>query len=120
MAEFRMHDHKPQCTEDEKSAIRREFSLRRRRQWTLAIIVAPFIVVALLYAGTTADRLLGDRPLLSPTPAWFPWFAAVFAVLVVGGLVYSLRNWRCPRCSAYLGRAINPKHCPRCGVALRG
>lgn len=43
-----------------------------------------------------------------------------FVALVIGWWVLEDRNWRCPACNEYLGRALNPKHCHRCGVELRG
>ena len=99
-----------QYTEVERSAIREEFSRRRRRQWALTIILLPFVVVALAYRGTRADRLLENPPLLSNPPRALVWpFAIIFLVLAVGGLFFSRRNWRCPGCSKYLGNSLNPR-----------
>jgi rubrerythrin len=28
-------------------------------------------------------------------------------------------NWRCPACKKYLGKELNPSHCPNCRVELR-
>jgi MFS family permease len=42
----------------------------------------------------------------------------VLIALVLGVLLFSFRNWRCPACNKYLGRAIHPKFCQNCGVAL--
>jgi rubrerythrin len=43
----------------------------------------------------------------------------VIVALVVGALVFSLKNWRCPACDKYLGKGISPSFCPKCGVALQ-
>jgi len=40
--------------------------------------------------------------------------------IVIGWVIFNGRNWRCPACANYLGRAFNPKHCRRCGIELRG
>ncbi len=42
---------------------------------------------------------------------------AMILVLILF-IVFSLQNWRCPRCRAYLGREMNPKFCKNCGVQL--
>ena len=42
----------------------------------------------------------------------------VFFALVVGVLIFSFRNWRCPACNRYLGRTMSPRFCPKCGVEL--
>jgi hypothetical protein len=39
--------------------------------------------------------------------------------LIISVLIFSLFNWRCPSCNKYLGKAINPKFCAKCGVQLR-
>ena len=38
--------------------------------------------------------------------------------LIISVLIFSLFNWRCPACNKYLGKAINPKFCAKCGVQL--
>jgi hypothetical protein len=35
------------------------------------------------------------------------------------GLLFSLKNWRCPACDSYLRKNTNPKFCPKCGVKLQ-
>jgi hypothetical protein len=89
----------------------RAFSRRRRNQLLLAGALAPIIFAAVLYQRHTAMTILGMPPRVG---------APIFLALVVGGLSFSLWNWRCPACSRYLGRAINPRNCPSCGVRLRG
>jgi len=116
LQEPELHHREPRYTEAETLAIQREFSRRRHRQWALAIIAVPWIAAGLIYGGTPGERFMGESPLLSSPPRWFP---PVFLILAVGALAFSLLNWRCPGCSKYLGRGINPRRCPRCGVALR-
>lgn len=40
-------------------------------------------------------------------------------VLIVLALLFSIVNWRCPKCKTYLGRKTDPKYCSNCGVELR-
>lgn len=48
-------------------------------------------------------------------------FASISLVaIVVGWVIFNGRNWRCPACDKYLGRAFNPKRCRSCGIELRG
>jgi hypothetical protein len=37
----------------------------------------------------------------------------------IGGLLVSAINWRCPACSKYLGRSMDPKVCKKCGAKLQ-
>jgi hypothetical protein len=41
-------------------------------------------------------------------------------VVMVGAVVYSALNWRCPACGMGLGKGFNPRRCRRCGIELRG
>ena len=97
-------------TDAQTTAIRRAFSKRRRKQLVLIALLAPLIVAAVAYQRGVAATIFGISPHVA---------APIFLALVVGALLFSLRNWRCPACSRYLGSGINPKHCPHCGVALR-
>jgi hypothetical protein len=82
-------------TEEQREGFRSKF--RRRRTWRFAGVAA-FILVMFL---------IETRGIL----------AALIVMLVV--LVFLLYSWRCPACRTYLGRGMNPKVCPMCGVALQ-
>jgi hypothetical protein len=83
-----------------------EFARRRRRQ---IIVTIPLFIIVLASSVFLTDETTPKSPLL----------VAVF-VLALGSLItFSLINWRCPACRAYLRKATNPKFCPNCGVALR-
>jgi hypothetical protein len=71
----------------------------------VALIIA-FIVGTDEKAGT----LLG-MPMTAAGP--------VFFIFIIGAVVFSWKNWRCPACDRYLGKVWNPRHCHSCGVALR-
>ena len=44
--------------------------------------------------------------------------APTVLVVILGGIVFSLKNWRCPGCYKYLGKGMSPKFCAKCGVPL--
>jgi len=68
------------------------------------------VVIFILAADEKAGTIFG-MPMTAVAPLLF--------VFTIGTLVFSLKNWRCPACSRYLGKVWNPKHCHSCGVALR-
>lgn len=74
---------------------------------------------AALTAGVYGSMLpLGAMYLF---PAWAqarPWLFQAYTALVLGLLVAFLMGWRCPRCRSILFGRMNPRFCPRCGVAL--
>lgn len=94
-------------TEHQKAQFREQFAIRRRRQWIATIPAVAAILGLILVdsnraaAGLSSDVLVG----------------IAFAV-IVGVLIFSLLNWRCPACNGYLGRVINPKFCSKCGAEL--
>src|SRR5262245_52043618 len=96
-------------TEGQKAEFRDRYAKRRRRQ---LIATAPMILLILALAFTE-DREAGTILGLSEVVVLSVFFMAFLALLG-----FSLRNWRCPACDKYLGRAFNPRHCQNCGVAL--
>jgi hypothetical protein len=95
-------------TEEEKAQFKREFAVRRKRQLMLAIPLLPLFVVVTL-TGRGSQEVFGI-----PRQT----FGMGFFVLVVCGLLFSFRNWRCPACDKYLGKGVR-SYCPRCGVELQ-
>ena len=85
---------------------KREFAERRRRQGLSTIPVGVLAVAVAAGGGTVAG--LGASA----------GFVVVVAV-VLGFFGFSLVNWRCPSCDAYLGQRLNPRECPSCGRVLR-
>lgn len=94
-------------TEQEKAAFRTQFAARRRNQIILAV---PLIAVILLLVSSEGQDSVLGIPITIAGPG--------AVVLILAGLVFSLYNWRCPACNGYLGKAISPKFCARCGVEL--
>lgn len=97
-------------TETQKAEFKQAFSRRRRNQPVLAAVLVPIVLAMVVSEDRQADTVFGMSAGVG---------GPIFLALVVGALLFSLRNWRCPACSKYLGRTLNPRHCPNCGVALR-
>jgi hypothetical protein len=100
-------------TTQQQEDFKREFAARRKRQLMVAI---PFVALIAGFAafarvGSADGETLGGVPLL----LW----AGIGLALIIGVLIFSVRNWRCPACDKYLGRNANMSFCPKCGVALR-
>ena len=97
-------------TEQQRVEFKREFAVRRRRQFAMAVPLLTIVAgVTILTDRTTGDVLGVPRAAIGPA----------FAVLVASALAFSLRNWRCPACNAYLGKGAHRYSCPKCGVELR-
>lgn len=83
-----------------------EFAVKRRRQ-ALSTIPVGALGVAVA-AGGGGLLGLGQEAVLG-----------VVAVVILGFFGFSLVNWRCPSCDAYLGQRLNPRRCPSCDTPLR-
>ena len=85
-----------------------EFKKKRTRQ---IMAVGPIILafIGLLSVENNPTGIFG----LAPSTI----LVAAFAV-IISALVFSFLNWRCPSCNKYLGKAINPKFCSKCGTQL--
>ncbi|HEV7239259.1 MAG TPA: hypothetical protein VGQ36_08470 [Thermoanaerobaculia bacterium] len=86
-----------------------EFRRRRSRQWFAAVpgIAAFFFVV---FGFEPDSSFLGID-----TDSLFILAAGV----IVGYLMFSIWNWRCPACDGYLGKSMNPTFCIKCGARLK-
>jgi uncharacterized membrane protein YhaH (DUF805 family) len=70
--------------------------------------------VLLIIALFLSTSLLGQYQSV-PFSVWFLILAVILIAFGIGDILY----WRCPNCNSHLGRAWNPKNCPRCDVTLR-
>ena len=86
-----------------------EFKKKRTRQ---IMAVGPIILafIGLLSVENNPTGIFG----LAPSTIMVAAFAVIISVLV-----FSFLNWRCPSCNKYVGKAINPKFCSKCGVQLK-
>jgi len=97
-------------TEEQKQVFRSTFAIRRRRQ----LMISGSIIILTVFLITANERtglILGAIPTLI--------FAPAALVALVGSLVFSFKNWRCPACNKCLGKAFIPHFCSKCGVGLR-
>ena len=97
-------------TDQQRAGFKHAYARRLRKQ--LLMIVLLFAVMAPL-------------PLIEDSATFFGLSGAVvgpisFVAIVIGWVIFIGRNWRCPACENYLGRALNPRNCHRCGIELRG
>ena len=92
------------------SKIIADFKKRKTRQ---LIAIVPFILASiplLMLEDTGAERWAGI-----PTS----FVATICIVVMVAIFAFWLSNWRCPLCHSYLGRAMSPKFCQKCGAQLQ-
>ena len=97
-------------TQEQLEQFKATYTLRRRRQ---LISIVPTVLLAFLLGAS--DGRHGSTFAAIPQS-----YLLVIALAGLAGLVlFSFRNWRCPACDRYLGKAMNPSFCSRCGVPLR-
>ncbi|NTV66985.1 MAG: hypothetical protein HGB06_04760 [Chlorobaculum sp.] len=97
-------------SEFQKQEFKREFASRRLKQ---ILITGPVVVLMIFFSMASEGKItfLNSCTLSLLMP--------VFLFMVIGVLVFSLTNWRCPACNSYLGKLMNPRYCPKCGIGLR-
>ena len=84
--------------------ITEEFKKRRKRQ---IIATIPFII------GLLFILVLGSTSVSGVIPG------AAFLIYVIGMILFSFKNWKCPGCNKYLGKGMNPRFCQKCGIQLQ-
>ena len=96
-------------TDAEKAQFIERYARRRRNQLVVSISLVAIIAGVVLTEDRGRGTILGlPRDVVGPA----------FLAIVAAGLLYSFRNWRCPACNSYLGRALKPSYCQDCGVEL--
>lgn len=96
--------------EEEVTRVVATFRKRRTRQ-RVAVVPALLAVGALVFAGGD-----GSSKELSPQQAVL--VGSAFAA-IIGVLIFSFFNWRCPSCKSYLGKGLSPRFCAKCGAQLQ-
>jgi len=87
-----------------------EFKRRRTRQWNM---VAPFVaalIVLFMLEDAGPSGVFGIPTAVA---------GSLCGAVVIAGFIFSLTNWRCPACKRYLGKAISPRFCQKCGTQLQ-
>lgn len=87
-----------------------EFRKRKFRQLLAAIPAIAAIVPLVMSEGAGPEGVWG-----LPIRVLLP----VCCVVILAVVVFSLFNWRCPACKAYLGKRMSPRFCSHCGAQLQ-
>lgn len=95
---------------EELNYFKREFARRKRLQKLVTIPVGIVLIGLLAVLVNIED--IGFSPLMAV-------LGGIFLALVAGLFIFSLKNWRCPSCNAYLRKEANPLYCSTCGLALQ-
>ncbi len=95
-------------TEKQKARFKSKFIQKKQYQVALAVPVGGAVVM--LIFGVRFAAVLSVPPEMIA-------LGTVGLLLAAAGFYWL--NWRCPACEKYLGKGLNPSHCPSCGVALR-
>jgi hypothetical protein len=96
-------------TDQQRATFKRSYAKRRRKQ--LITIVLMFAAMAPLPFTDDDAKFFGlSGAVLGPI---------ALVAIAVCWVIFNGRNWRCPAGDNYLGCALNPKHCRRCGMELR-
>lgn len=80
---------------------------KKKRQRYIIVIVTMVIAATISIIGLALLQ-------------WPEKMVEVVLIPLVGGVVWLLFDWRCPRCSQSLIRESNPKFCSGCGLQMRG
>ncbi|HXV14185.1 MAG TPA: hypothetical protein VEC56_08255 [Candidatus Krumholzibacteria bacterium] len=96
-------------TNQQRAAFKDAYAKRFRKQ---------LIMLVLVFAAMAALAITSERATLFGLPAAVAGPIS-FVVVVLCWWIFEIRNWCCPACDKYLGRAFNPKRCRSCGIELR-
>ena len=97
-------------TDMQKAQFKTTFATRRRKQRFLAVpLIALFIGFAVFRDRNQSDFFGFSAAIWGPT----------FLLLVVGAVIFSFVNWKCPACNKYLDKNTNLIFCSKCGVELQ-
>ena len=87
-----------------------EYKRRRTRQWIASGLIIAIVLPNIILNRNSGFSLFGLPENIA---------VGVFMGLVIGVVIFSLTNWRCPECNRYLGKTFNPSFCAGCGAQLR-
>lgn len=83
------------------------FKKIRKRQRAVAFMILPLFVLKIFrYRLSSLTFLDSDI------------FGIFLVIIVIGALIFSFINWKCPKCDKYLGKSTSIRHCPHCGEQL--
>lgn len=88
----------------EENEVMMEFKRRKKKQIFAVILLLPVMFIDVWDTNTGQDS--GELGCI------------LRVLLILGIIIFSFKNWRCPSCNAYLGKRMSMKHCPNCGEKL--
>jgi hypothetical protein len=91
---------KVEYTADQLTGFRTAFKERRSRGFVLSGLIVIVVLLALFLPPL--ERVWGTV-----------WFLGI-----VGLVVVVVATHRCPACGKFLGRSMNHRFCPKCGIPL--
>ena len=94
----------------DKAIIKQEFKRRKNNRLIVAILLIPILFGTVFMSIFEIDTFLG-------IPIEYIEIGGI--VLLIGALLFSFFNWRCPSCNGYLGKIFNPVYCTNCGAELK-
>lgn len=84
---------------------------KKRKQNQILVLTVWFTVMLVMIFMLTSD-------LIESMPKVVPAFSIVMVSMLIGLTVFTLINWRCPKCNKSPSNDINPKVCEFCGEKL--
>lgn len=89
--------------------VMKEFEKRKKKQLIVLLTCIPVVLLYLLQSSSKRLPFIDDGGM-----------AIASLLFLVGVIVFTLLNWRCPNCNSFLGKRFLMKKCDQCGVRLQG
>ncbi|MCY6484103.1 hypothetical protein OW763_07020 [Clostridium aestuarii] len=98
------------------TAVIKEFKKRKKRQVITTIPVIAIILIGFIIRITHPE--LSNARIDETSFLGIPGIVIciIVGVIIIGSVIFSFLNWRCPACKAYLGKNTDIKFCPKCGT----
>ena len=89
-------------------SVKGEYQKRRKKQLIIAVTCVLIILLYLVLSQFQNLSFIDDAV-----------FTIILLFFLLSAVVFTLLNWRCPHCNSFLGKEINARRCPRCGIRLQ-
>lgn len=89
-------------------SVKGEYQKRRKKQLIIAVTCIPIILLYVFLSQVQNLSFIDDTV-----------FTIILFFFLLSAVVFTLLNWRCPHCNSFLGKEINARRCPRCGIRLQ-
>ena len=98
-------------TDEQKRHFKEVFAKKRRNRYIgMALMVPAAVAFGFGAAGGVEDQMILGLRLI----VWWP----VVVVVLIGSIIFSVLNWRCPACGTIFAIYFNGRYCPECGTEL--